>query len=100
VTGKPYAVTNVKGLDSEEFRRLFPTAATAAYLIGPDCAELPGIVAQAQSDGPDPMAERRRSLRDHLLGPDELDANKRFGAAVSALNAKSLTHTDDDRPAA
>jgi hypothetical protein len=98
VTGKPYAVTNVKGLDTEEFRRLFPTAAVAAYLVGPDCAELPGIVAQAQSGGPDPMAGPRRELRNHLLGPDELDAGKRFGAAVTALSAKSLIH--DERPEA
>ncbi|MDN3355489.1 hypothetical protein [Actinomadura sp. DC4] len=98
VTGKPYAVTNVKGLDTEEFRRLFPTAAMAAYLIGPDCAGLADLVAQAQSGGPDPMAGPRQELRDHLLGPDELDASKRFGAAVSALGAKSLIH--EERPQA
>jgi hypothetical protein len=100
VSGKPYAVTNVRGLDTEEFRRLFPTAATAAYLIGPDCAELPGIVTRAQSHETDPMAERRRELRTHLLGPDGLDAGKRFGAAVAALSARSRTHDDNDRPAA
>jgi hypothetical protein len=100
VSGKPYAVTNVKGLATEEFRRLFPTAAMAAYLIGPDCAELPAIMAHAGGDGPDPMAERRRELRNHLLGSDGLDADKRFDAAVSALAAQSLIHTDDDRPAA
>ena len=99
VSGKPYAVANVSGLDTEEFRRLFPTAAMAAYLIGPDCAELPGIVAQAQNHGLDPMAERRRELRTHLLGPDGLDAGRRFKAAVAALGARSLTH-DNDRPAA
>jgi hypothetical protein len=99
VSGKPYAVANVSGLDTEEFRRLFPTAAAAAYLIGPDCAELPGIVAQAQAHGLDPMAERRRELRTRLLGPDGLDAGRRFKAAVSALGARSLTH-DNDRPAA
>jgi hypothetical protein len=96
VSGKPYAVTNVAGLDAEEFRRLYPTAAAAAYLVGPDCAELPAIVAPAQSGGPDPMAGPRRELRNHLLGPDELDAGKRFDAAVSALSAKSLPH--DERP--
>jgi hypothetical protein len=99
VSGKPYAVTNVQGLDAGEFRRLFPTAATAAYMIGPDCTELRGIVVQAQSHGPDPTAERRRELRTHLLGPDGLDAAKRFAAAVTALSARSLPH-DNDRPAA
>jgi hypothetical protein len=100
VSGKPYAVTNVKGLSGEEFRQLFPTAALAAYLISPDCAELGQILAHAQGEGPDPLTERRRELRTHLLGPDGLDSAKRFGAAVSALAAKSLTRTDDDRPAA
>ena len=100
VTGKPFAVTNVLGTPAEEFLRLFPTAAKAAYLVGPDCAELPGVVATALSDGPDPLADARRALRTHLLGPDDIDAAKRFGAAVSALGAKSVTHTDNDRPAA
>lgn len=106
VTGKPYAVTNVAGVDTEEFRRLYPTAAMAAYLISPDCAELPGVVARARADGPDPMAERRRELRRRLLGAEGLDSVKAFDAAVSALCAKSLARTeplartDDDRPAA
>ena len=100
VTGKPYAVANVQGLDAEEFRRLYPTAALAAYLIGPDCAELPDLVALAQSDGTDPMAGARRELKNHLLGPDELDSGKRFDAAVAALSSKSLIHPDNDRPAA
>ncbi|MFB9832170.1 hypothetical protein [Actinoallomurus acaciae] len=100
VSGKPYAVTNVKGLSGEEFRRLFPTAALAAYLIGPGCAEIGQILAHAQAEGPDPLTERRRELRAYLLGPDGIDSAKRFDAAVSALSAKSLTRTDDDRPAA
>jgi hypothetical protein len=100
ITGKPYAVTNVQGAPAEEFLRRFPTAAMAAYLIGPDCAEVPGIVTQAQQDGPDPMTGRRRELRDHLLGADEVDADKRFETAVSALGVKSVIHPDNDRPAA
>jgi hypothetical protein len=100
VSGKPYAVTNIEGLETEEFRRRFPTAAVAAYLIGPDCAELLGVVAQARSEEPDPMTEPRRELRTHLLGRDGLDAGKMFDAAVSALSAKSLARSDDDRPAA
>jgi hypothetical protein len=99
VSGKPFAVTNVSGLAAEEFRRLYPTAAEAAFLIGPDCAELPAVVAQAGGDGPDLMAERRRELRNHLLGTDGLDSEKRFDAAISALSVKSYARTDDDRPA-
>jgi hypothetical protein len=100
VSGKPYAVTNVNGLDPEEFRQLYPTAAVAAYLIGPDCGELPAVLAEAQGDGPDLMAERRRQLKHHLLGSDEPDSAKRFAAAVAALSVKSFARTDDDRPAA
>jgi hypothetical protein len=100
ITGKPFAVTNVRGAAPEEFLREFPTAAKAAYLIGPGAGEVPGIVAQALRDEADPLAARRRDLRNHLLGTDEVDADKRFGAAVTALGARSLTHPDDDRPAA
>ena len=100
VSGKPYAVTNVNGLDPGEFRQQYPTAALAAYLIGPDCGELPAILAETQAEGPDPMAERRRQLKHHLLGSDEPDSAKRFAAAVAALSVKSFARTDDDRPTA
>jgi hypothetical protein len=100
VSGKPFAVTNIKGLDGEEFRRLFPTAAMAAYLIGPDLAELPEILAVAEGGVPDPMAADRRELKRYLLGPDEPDSAKRFDAAVAALNARSSAQNDHDRPAA
>jgi hypothetical protein len=100
VSGKPYAVTNVGGLDPEEFRRQYPTAAQAAYLIGPDCGEVPEILARTQGDGPDPMAERRQQLKHHLLGSDEPDSAKRFASAIAALSVKSFARTDDDRPAA
>jgi hypothetical protein len=100
VTGKPYAVTNVGGVDAEEFRRRYPTAAMAAYLISPDCGELPGVVERARSEDTDPMAEHRRELRKRLLSFEGLDSVKAFDAAVSALCGKSLTRSDDDRPAA
>lgn len=99
VSGKPYAVTNVKGRSGAEFRHLFPTAALGAYLIGPDCAELPAILAEARGDGPDMMAGRRQELKHHLLGPGGPASAARFGAAVAALGAKSLVRTDD-RPVA
>jgi hypothetical protein len=100
VSGKPYAVTNVDGLEPEEFRRQYPTAAVAAYLIGPDCGELPAILAQTQGGGPDPMAGPRQQLKHHLLGSDGPDSAKRFAAAVAALGVKSFARIDDDRPAA
>jgi hypothetical protein len=85
VSGKPYAVTNVAGLDPEAFRREFPTAAHAAYLIGPDCGELPEILAEARGEGSDAMAARRAELRRDLLGDDGPDPAKRFAEAVNAL---------------
>jgi hypothetical protein len=85
VSGKPYAVTNSGGLDPEEFRREYPTAAEAAYLVSPGCEELPEILAEARGEGPDAMAARRRELRRDLLGEDGPDPAKRFGEAVTAL---------------
>jgi hypothetical protein len=97
VSGKPFAVTNVGGLGVTEFRRLFPTAGTAAYLITPDCAELPKILAEAEGPEPDVMTERRRELKSHLLGPDEPDSVTRFGEAVDALIAKTLARAGEGR---
>ncbi|WP_371785977.1 hypothetical protein [Streptosporangium subroseum] len=97
VSGKPFAVTNVGGLGAAEFRRLFPTAATAAYLVTPDCAELPKILAEADGPEPDVMAERRRDLKNHLLGPDEPDSVTRFAAAVDALITKDPARAGEGR---
>ncbi|WP_067172524.1 CDP-glycerol glycerophosphotransferase family protein [Microtetraspora niveoalba] len=86
-SGKPYAVTNVAGLPEREFRERYPTAA-AAYLIGPDRAELPGVVSRIRPEE-DVLAEARRELRGHLLGPDHPDALTRFDEAVTAARARA-----------
>ncbi|WP_285701363.1 CDP-glycerol glycerophosphotransferase family protein [Actinomadura sp. NBRC 104412] len=81
---KPYMVSNPNGLDEAEFRTAFPSA-SAAYLLNPDCAELgviPGVLAAPDQDA---LAEKRRELRDYLLGPESPDAMTRFAAAVDAL---------------
>jgi hypothetical protein len=85
VSGKPYAVTNVGGLGDGEFRELFPTAATGAYVINPGCAELPEILAEARKEGPDRLAAERRAHQAYLLGPDNVDAFTRFANAVDRL---------------
>ncbi len=82
--GKPYVVTNPDGLDEREFGEKYPAAA-AGYLLEPDCASLSDILAQAAAPGDDRLAEARRELRRYLLGPDDLDAQTRFAAAVDAL---------------
>jgi len=95
-SGKPYVVTNPEGLDEDGFREKFPTAG-AAYLLGPDCAGLPGILAQAAAPGEDPLAESRRELRRYLLGPDKPDALTRFSEAIEAL-AERVTRPVDPAP--
>lgn len=81
---KPYVVSNPHAADDAVFRAEFPSA-SAAYLLGPDCAELPDILAVAATPGQDPLASERRTLRDYLLGPEHPDAMTRFNAAVNAL---------------
>ncbi|MDN3355488.1 glycerophosphotransferase [Actinomadura sp. DC4] len=86
-SGKPYVVTNGADLTEEDFRRVNPSA-SAAYLVGRDCAALPEILTAIGGTGPDPMAERRNALKHHLLGADSPDAMARFAQAVDALAAK------------
>jgi hypothetical protein len=94
-SGKPYVVTNPEGLAEDEFREKFPTAG-AAYLLGPDCAGLPAILAQAAAPGDDPLAEARRELRRYLLGPDKPDALTRFADAIEALAERVAGPADPD----
>ena len=94
-SGKPYVVTNPGGLDEDEFRQKFPTAA-AAYLLDRDCAALSDILAQAAAPGDDGLAEARRELRRYLLGPDHLDAQTRFADAVDALAERVAGSADSD----
>lgn len=86
-SGKPYAVTNGADLPEQEFRTQNPSA-SAAYLIGRDCADLPKILKEVRSSGEDPLAERRLALKHHLLGADEPDSMTRFTNAINALAEK------------
>jgi hypothetical protein len=94
-SGKPYAVTNPGGAGEDEFRTQFPTAA-AGYLLGADCAELPGILAQAAAPGGDPLTGERRELKSYLLGPDGPDAQTRFSGAVEALATRVARPAGED----
>ncbi|GAA4515603.1 hypothetical protein GCM10023191_085600 [Actinoallomurus oryzae] len=86
-SGKPYAVTNGANLPDTEFRTQNPSA-SAAYLIPRDCTGLSEVLAAVATEGEDPMADRRRTLKHDLLGADEPDAMTRFTDAVNALAAK------------
>jgi hypothetical protein len=86
-SGKPYVVTNGADLPEEEFRAQNPSA-SAAYLVGRDCAGLGEILRAVESGDEDPLAERRLDLKHHLLGADEPDSMTRFTNAINALAEK------------
>ena len=88
-TSKPYVCTNSRGAELSAFRRENPTAA-AAYVLGPDCAELPQILDAVRAD--DPLAIPRHALREYLLGPDEPPSIVRWTRAVDSLVARSAAH--------
>jgi CDP-glycerol glycerophosphotransferase (TagB/SpsB family) len=91
-TGKPYVCANPRGVSEAAFRRENPTAG-AAYLLGPDCQEVPDIFELVR--GADPKGPDRASMREYLLGPDTPPAIVRWKAAIDAL----MLSTDDDRTA-
>ncbi|XVQ87460.1 CDP-glycerol glycerophosphotransferase family protein [Microbispora siamensis] len=87
-SGKPYVVANVADLPPDRFRERYP-AAGAAYLLGPDLAELPGILRSLDGPGEDEMAAARRALRAYLLGADHPDPLARFEEAVRRAAARA-----------
>ncbi|WP_244361426.1 CDP-glycerol glycerophosphotransferase family protein [Microbispora triticiradicis] len=87
-SGKPYVVTNVAALSGDRFRERYP-AAGAAYLLGPDLAELPDVLRRLDVPGEDEMAGARRALRGYLLGPDHRDPLARFEEAVRRAAARA-----------
>jgi hypothetical protein len=84
---KPHAVTNSADLPEDQFRERYLTAG-AAYILPPDCESLPDIIAKAAA-GDDVLAERRRTLKAYLLGPDQPPSFDRFNAAVNRLAASA-----------
>ena len=89
-SGKPYVVANVAGLPEDRFRERYP-AAGAAYLLGPDLAELPDILRRLDAKGEDDMAAARRALRAYLLGAGHQDPLARFEEAVRRAAARAET---------
>lgn len=100
-TGKPYVCTNSRGIEQGEFRTQNPTA-TAAYLLGPDCAELPQLLADVRAE--DSLRVSRQALREYLLGPDKPPSIVRWELAVDSLAKRAATlrqgpaGPDDDAP--
>ncbi|GAA3227323.1 CDP-glycerol glycerophosphotransferase family protein [Actinocorallia longicatena] len=84
--GRPYAVTNPRGLAEADFHARCPSASAGHLLDGDGTA-----AALAEVMGPDPLAERRRELRLHLLGPDEPSPLTRFRDAVDMIAKRAET---------
>ncbi|MFI9839496.1 CDP-glycerol glycerophosphotransferase family protein [Nonomuraea sp. NPDC051941] len=80
---KPYAVTNVAGLDERAFHERYPST-EAGVLIGKDLAGLAEFL-----DGEDSLARARIKLRSYLFGAEYPDALTRFDAAVERVFAGS-----------
>ncbi|MEE2036034.1 glycerophosphotransferase [Nocardiopsis sp. CT-R113] len=88
-SGKPYAVADLWDLGDDEFRRQYPSAG-AGYVLRPGLVGLDTLLAAGRAPADDALAERRVVLREYLLGPDEPDAQSRFGAAVDDLYARAV----------
>ncbi|GGO80861.1 hypothetical protein [Wenjunlia tyrosinilytica] len=85
---KPYAVTNTTSMGEEEFRAAFPTV-RAATILTPDASGVRELLARVRSEAPDTLAEARRELKHHLLGPSEPSSLVRFNQAALALAARA-----------
>ncbi|WP_371674296.1 CDP-glycerol glycerophosphotransferase family protein [Streptomyces sp. NBC_00289] len=96
---KPYVLTNAQDLPDEDFRAAYTTAG-GAYLLDRDCTRLPEILRSVREPRHDPMAARRRTLKEYVLGPDSPTSMTRFNAAVEALAAKAEAERAENETAA
>ncbi len=92
-SGKPYVCANPRGQDPDQFLRENPTTG-GAYLLGPDCLELPDILSKVRSD--DPLEAQRHRLREHILGPSEPPSIERWRSAVDRLAATANVGATSD----
>ncbi len=83
-TGRPYAVLNPSDRPAGELHAAAPST-SAATLVGPELAELGGLLADLRA-GHDPWAPARAELAAYLLGPG--GTAEPFAAAVAALAAR------------
>ncbi|WP_223774478.1 hypothetical protein [Streptomyces sp. 135] len=86
-TLKPYALTDVKGLGPEEFRRE-NTAALGAYVLTPDGRGVRGLADAARFPQSDVLSWQRHRVRDYLLGPSSPASSVRFRRAVTEICAE------------
>jgi hypothetical protein len=94
---KPYVLTNAHNLPDDEFRAAYTTAG-GAYLLDRGCTGLPKILRAVREPRHDPMAERRRVLKEYVLGPDHPTSMERFNTAVNALADRGVAEmTEHER---
>ncbi|MFF4256849.1 hypothetical protein ACFY1L_37250 [Streptomyces sp. NPDC001663] len=93
---KPYVLTNALDLPDEEFRAAYTTAG-GAFLLDRECTRLPEILRSVREPRHDPMAARRRVLKEYVLGPDRPASMERFNAAVNALAERAAAETAAER---
>ncbi|MDJ1130386.1 hypothetical protein [Streptomyces iconiensis] len=85
---KPYAVANTSGMEEEEFRQTFPTV-RAGTVLSPDAAQVPELLESVRNPGKDGLAQARKELKLHLLGPTDPPSLSRFNAATLDLAAEA-----------
>jgi hypothetical protein len=83
---KPMAVCDPQARDQDDFESLFPSAA-AGIVLPPREADLHAFLDVVVGGEPEAAVSRRRSVRYHLLGPDEPPALQRFSAALDTLSS-------------
>jgi hypothetical protein len=79
----------------EEFRAVCTTAG-GAYLLDRACDRLPEILRAVREPRHDPMAARRRTLKEYVLGPDRPTSMARFNAAVDDLADRAAAERAED----
>ncbi|WKK24318.1 hypothetical protein QZH56_01210 [Streptomyces olivoreticuli] len=96
-SGKPCAVTDSAGLDTELFR-LRNTAAQAATVLTPEASQIGELLEAMAPDGADPFAADRQELKEYPFDPGRPDSLDRFDAAIRRLVAASgrRNRTPDD----
>jgi hypothetical protein len=64
-TERPIITSNPLGLQTDEFRAMFPTQ-QASYILGPDFGAVAALLEEAL--GADPLADERRAMKRYVLG--------------------------------
>ncbi|GAB2781231.1 hypothetical protein [Streptomyces daliensis] len=85
---KPYAVVNTSGLSEADFKAGYPTV-RAATILSPDASGVPALLESVRHPEKDTLAQARKELKTHLLGPSEPPSLVRFNQAALALGAQA-----------